>query len=213
MKILEVKTLALPEVKVIRFARFKDQRGYFTETYRRSDFKKNVQTDFLKGVEFTQGNESYSKKGVIRGLHFQWNPNMGKLIRTLWGRMIDLVLDIRKGSPNFGRIIAYDMPSNPERDFDEWIWVPVGFAHGNCFLEETSIEYFCTGQYNPKGEAGISPLSSDIDWFLADKKLTEVFQKIKERALMSEKDKKGLTVKEWLNDPRSKHFIYRPVAQ
>src|SRR5258708_101271 len=154
MNVLEVKALALPEIHVIRFGRFRDQRGYFTEHFRRSDLHTSPHTPFLKGVEFVQGNESFSWAGTVRGLHFQWNPYMGKLVRTLHGHMIDLVLDIRKGSPAFGKIIAYDMPTRKTDDFNEWIWVPPGFAHGNVFPEDTSIEYFCTGEYSPKCEAG-----------------------------------------------------------
>src|SRR5207249_5665308 len=97
MNILEVKALAFPEIKVIRFGRYHDHRGYFTEHFRRSDLHTSPLTPFLKGVEFVQGNESFSKAGTVRGLHFQWNPYMGKLVRPLQGRMIDLVLDIRKG--------------------------------------------------------------------------------------------------------------------
>src|SRR5439155_25851733 len=147
-----------PEIKVIRFGRFRDYRGYFTEHFRRSDLHTHPQTAFLKGVEFVQGNESFSRAGTIRGLHFQWNPYMGKLVRTLSGHMIDLVLDIRKGSPTFGKAVAYEMPANAQDAFGEWIWVPPGFAHGNAFLAETSIEYFCSGEYSPHCEAGISPM-------------------------------------------------------
>ena len=106
MKIIEIKSLAIPDVKVIRFARFADHRGYFTESFRRNDFNG---LDFLKGLEFLQSNESFSKKETVRGLHFQWDPAMGKLVRTLNGHMIDMVMDIRKGSPTFGKIIAQEM--------------------------------------------------------------------------------------------------------
>src|SRR3989442_12162468 len=158
MKVLEVRALAMSEIKVIRFGRFCDQRGYFTEHFRRSDLQTNADTPFFKGVEFLQANESFSRPGTIRGLHFQWNPYMGKLVRTLEGHMIDLVLDIRKGSPNFGKILAYDMPARMNAEWDEWIWVPPGFAHGNMFVDDTLIEYLCSGEYSPGCEAGISPL-------------------------------------------------------
>ena len=90
--------MAIRSIKILRFERFCDHRGYFTEHYRRSDFSKHPEMDFMKGVEFVQCNESYSKRGTLRGLHFQWNPYMGKLVRTISGRMLDIVLDIRKGS-------------------------------------------------------------------------------------------------------------------
>src|ERR687885_2210866 len=178
MKILAVNQLEIPEIRVIRFARFRDQRGYFTEHFRNSDFQTNPLTPFMKGVEFVQTNESFSKAGTVRGLHFQWNPYMGKLVRTLYGHMIDLILDIRRGSPTFGKIIAYDMRSNGTEDFDEWIWVPPGFAHGNALLEDTLIEYFCSGEYSPGHEAGIYPLAEDIDWSLSDNNLKQAFDKV-----------------------------------
>jgi dTDP-4-dehydrorhamnose 3,5-epimerase len=209
MKILAVDRLEIPEIKVIRFARFCDQRGYFTEHFRQSDFRTSPLTPFMEGVEFVQTNESFSKAGTVRGLHFQWNPYMGKLVRTLHGHMVDLVLDIRKGSPTFGKAIAYDMPSNRSEDFNEWIWVPPGFAHGNTFLEDTSIEYFCSGEYSPGHEAGISPLAEDIDWSLCDQSLRETFQEIASSTpLITDKDKNGLSVSAWEEDQRSSNFIY-----
>ncbi len=209
MKLLEVKTLQMEAVKVIRFARFRDHRGYFTEHYRKSDFLKHGDVHFMKGVEFLQANESYSKRGTIRGLHFQWNPYMGKLVRTLAGRMIDMVLDIRKGSPTFGKIILYDMPADNTQAYAEWIWVPPGFAHGNFFTEDSMIEYFCSGEYSPGCEAGISPLAGDMDWTLCDPDLKKLFDRIAGyTALISDKDKDGLTVNGWNSDNRSENFIY-----
>ncbi|MGD2094101.1 MAG: dTDP-4-dehydrorhamnose 3,5-epimerase family protein [Phycisphaerales bacterium] len=208
MKLIEVKVLQIEEVKVIRFARFSDHRGYFTEHYRKGDFENHPEMSFMKGVNFVQCNESYSHKGTVRGLHFQWNPYMGKLVRTLSGRMVDMVLDIRKGSSTFGKIICYDMPINPSADFSEWIWVPPGFAHGNFFPEETMIEYFCSGQYSPGCEAGISPLSQDIDWSLCDPSLKELFDSIVPKTnYISDKDKNGFSVKQWQENGNSENFI------
>lgn len=204
MKILEVKSLAFPEIKVIKYERFTDNRGYFTETFRKSDLENIAGSDIFKTSKIVQVNESYSKKGTVRGLHFQWDPALGKLVRTQFGHMVDLILDIRKGSPNFGKIIAYDMPQNSANDFSEWIYVPYGFAHGNFYLEDSAIEYFCTGEYNPNNEAGISPLATDIDWSLCDIKLKELFDnKIRPNALISEKDKNGHTLKSWRKNPIS----------
>ena len=209
MKIIGVRTLKFPEIKVIKYTRFRDERGYFTETYRRSDFNK---LDFLKDQDFPQTNLSFSKKNTIRGLHIQWNPYVGKLVRTVYGRMVDLILDIRKKSPNYGRIIAYDMPLNQDQDFGELIWIPHGFAHGNFFLEETVIEYMCTGEYNPACEVCISPLSSDIDWLVCDPGLYGLFnQTINNGPLISEKDKTGLTVQQWKSNLRSENFIYSHI--
>ncbi|OHB60999.1 MAG: hypothetical protein A2167_01135 [Planctomycetes bacterium RBG_13_46_10] len=209
MKILEVKKLRIDEIKVIRFARFCDHRGYFTEHYRKNDFSNHPQMAFIKDVEFVQCNESFSKKGTVRGLHFQWNPFMGKLVRTLSGRMVDIVLDIRQGSPTFGKIILYDMPTDHKSDYQEWIWIPPGFAHGNFFVKDTLIEYFCSGEYSPGCEAGISPLATDIDWSLCDKKLKKIFDKIAPlTSLITDKDKNGYSVTQWKNDERSNNFIY-----
>jgi dTDP-4-dehydrorhamnose 3,5-epimerase len=209
MKLLEIKTLKIDAVKVIKFARFCDHRGYFTEHYRKSDFKNHADTAFMKDVEFVQCNESYSKKGTVRGLHFQWNPYMGKLVRAVSGRMIDMVLDIRKGSPTFGKIILYDMPADTKTDYSEWIWVPPGFAHGNFFPEDTIIEYFCSGEYSPGCEAGISPLAQDIDWSLCDERLKKLYDKIvPTTGLITDKDKNGFYVNGWKKDDRSNNFIY-----
>jgi dTDP-4-dehydrorhamnose 3,5-epimerase len=209
VKIIDVVPLVIPAIKVIRFARFCDKRGYFTEPFRSSDLTSSPLTWFLKGVEFPQTNESRSRPGTIRGLHFQWNPYMGKLVRTLSGHMIDLVLDIRKGSPTFGKAIAYEMPANAQEAFGEWIWVPPGFAHGNAFLADTSIEYFCSGEYSPHCEAGISPLAVDIDWSLCDERLKRiVHETARTTDLMTQKDRDGLSVAAWEEDPRSENFVF-----
>jgi dTDP-4-dehydrorhamnose 3,5-epimerase len=209
VKIVDVKDLAIPEVKVIRFARFPDHRGYFTEQYRFTDFESGTETPFMRGVRFLQANESYSRPGVVRGLHFQWNPYMGKLVRTIRGHMIDVVLDIRLGSPTYGKIIAYDMPVQGDEDHSEWIWVPPGFAHGNTFPEETVIEYYCSGEYSPGNEAGLSPIAPDLDWSLCDPPLRDQFQAIAHStALMSDKDRNGLTLADWTADERSANFRY-----
>ncbi|MEW6351005.1 MAG: dTDP-4-dehydrorhamnose 3,5-epimerase family protein [Thermodesulfobacteriota bacterium] len=209
MKILEVKSLAIPEVKVIRYGRFPDHRGYFTETWRKSDFDTKPELDFFHGVQFGQSNESYSKVGTVRGLHLQVDPYMGKLLRTITGRMVDLAADVRPESPTFGKIIAYDMPAQPDRDWAEWIWVPVGFAHGNFFPEETIIEYYCTGQYNPQGEVCVSALAEDLDWSLAEPHMSRLFDQVARHSdLFTEKDRGGLSIEAWSKDPRSRLFAY-----
>jgi dTDP-4-dehydrorhamnose 3,5-epimerase len=164
---------------------------------------------FMRGIEFVQCNESFSRKGTVRGLHFQWNPYMGKFVRTINGRMVDLILDIRKGSPNFGKLIAYDMPAKFDNDYNEWIWIPPGFAHGNFFTEDTVIEYFCSGEYNQNCEAGISPLSKDIDWSLCDQNLKKEFDDIVSvTKYITEKDRNGFSIRDWEKDNRSNNFIY-----
>ena len=213
MKILEVRTLPVPEIRVVRFARFRDERGYFTEPYRRSDLDAMPETGFLAGLSFPQANESYSRAGVVRGLHFQWSPFMGKLVRTISGRMVDLALDIRLDSPTLGKIVAYDMPALREADWSEWIWVPPGFAHGNFFTEDTIIEYLCTGEYSPGNEAGVSPLASDLDWSLCDDDLRQEFEDlVRAQLTISEKDRDGASLASWLDDHRSGNFRYSELV-
>lgn len=209
MQILDVNSVVFPEVKVIRYGRFIDERGFFTETYRKSDLHNHPALGFLNDLEIVQTNVSYSKKWTVRGLHFQWNPYMGKLVRVVEGRLIDLFLDIRKGSPTFGKIGAWDKVATTHEDWSSWIWIPVGFAHGGVFTEDTLIEYFCTAEYSPNTEAGISPIADDIDWSLCGPRLKkEIDQVINSKPLMSEKDRKGYTLKEWLESPDSENFIY-----
>jgi dTDP-4-dehydrorhamnose 3,5-epimerase len=208
MKILSVSDLPLPGVQVIRFARFRDQRGFFTEPFRRSDIDALDEPADLRGQPFVQANESWSQRDVVRGLHFQWNPVMGKLVRTLHGHMVDIVLDIRKGSPTAGKAILYDMPWDAGADSSEWIWVPPGFAHGNFFPSEAHIEYFCTGEYSPGCEAAISPLAPDIDWSLSEPALKARFDATSAAAIISDKDRQAMTLSEWMADPRSDQFRY-----
>jgi dTDP-4-dehydrorhamnose 3,5-epimerase len=209
MKILDVKSLAIPDVKVVRFGRFPDARGYFTEPFRKSDFFGCPGLESLRGIEFVQVNESYSHANVLRGLHFQWNPFMGKLVRAVAGHLVDLALDIRQGSPTAGKIIAYDMPSRHGDTSAEWIWVPPGFAHGTLLLEPTYLEYYCTGEYSPGCEAAISPLAHDLDWSLCDPRLKAAFDRVVATgAIVSEKDRHGVTLAQWNADPRAAEFVY-----
>jgi len=207
MKILEVKDLPIQGVKIIRFVRFADNRGYFTETFRKSDILENQELKFLKPFDFVQTNESFSKKGVVKGLHFQWDPPLGKLLRTISGHMVDMIVDIRKNSPALGKIILYDLPAETSQDYNEWIWLPPGIAHGSFFLADSLNEYFFTADYNPKAEAGISPLTEDLDWSLADAALKEQFDRIKSgEILISGKDKEGMSFNDWQKDERSENF-------
>ena len=207
MKILNVKDLSIAGVKIIRFGRFGDNRGYFTETFKQTDVLENPDLAFLKPYTFVQSNESFSKKGVVKGLHFQWQPPLGKLLRTISGHMVDMILDIRKNSPTLGKIILYDLPTNTSQEYSEWIWIPPGMAHGSFFLEDSINEYFFTANYNPKAEAGISPLAGDLDWSLADAGLKKHFEILKQgEILISPKDKDGVSFGDWQKDERSANF-------
>jgi dTDP-4-dehydrorhamnose 3,5-epimerase len=204
MKINYIKETQIPGVKLINFERFTDKRGFFTETFRVSDFINNELKCFPNGI--LQANESYSRRNVLRGLHFQWNPNMGKLVRTISGHMVDLVLDLRQGSPTQGKIMAFNMPANSTDGTTSWIWVPEGCAHGNFFLEDSYIEYFCSGSYNGECEAGVSPFAKDIDWSICDPKLKNLFTDLKDSFIATSKDINGLSVKQWLDREDSKNF-------
>jgi len=204
MKISSISKQKIIGVKLINFDRFMDQRGYFSETFRASDFLNNELNIFPNGI--MQSNESFSQKYVLRGLHFQWNPNMGKLVRTITGHMVDLVLDLRQESPTQGMIMAFDMPAKETNSSSSWIWVPEGCAHGNFFLENSYIEYFCSGAYNGECEAGISPFSEDIDWSICDSNLKDKFFELKDAFIATPKDINGLSVKEWLNRPEANNF-------
>lgn len=207
MKIIDTYSLKIKDIKIIKFQRFCDERGYFTETYNLSDFNK---IDFLDAsINFLQFNESFSKKGTIRGFHLQWNPYQGKLLRVIHGKIIDFMLDIRKNSPTLGKIIGHEMNSHNYDTTNEWIWIPPGFAHGFVALEDSTIEYFCTGGYNPECEAGISPFSNDIDWSLCDDEIKNTFDKISSgEILISDKDREAMSVGEWLGSSDSENFIY-----
>ncbi len=208
MKIESVTQLALPEVKVLRFTRFPDERGYFTEVYRNEHVAEALGTDTF---EVVQVNESCSRAGVIRGLHAQWNPWQGKMVRPLVGKFIDLALDIRKGSPNFGRVVAYEMSADSTSMADEWIWIPPGFAHGIAFSGEGTIQYLCTSAWSPGCELSIAPASEDLDWTRCDPGLREEVKGfLKLDVVVNEKDRAGFTLEEWAADPRSDEFTYAP---
>ena len=204
MKISSISEQEIPGVKLINFERFMDQRGFFTETFRASDFINNELKIFPNGI--MQSNESFSHKNVLRGLHFQWNPNMGKLVRTIAGHMVDLVLDLRQGSPTQGKIMAFDMPANSKDNSSSWIWVPEGCAHGNFFLEDSYIEYYCSASYNGACEAGISPFATDIDWSICDPKLKNLFFDLKDSFITTSKDVNGHSLSSWLKTADAANF-------
>jgi dTDP-4-dehydrorhamnose 3,5-epimerase len=138
---------------------------------------------------------------------------MGKLVRTVQGRLVDLFLDIRKESPTYGKAAAYAIPSSSDKDYAEWIWIPPGFAHGTYFTQESTIEYVCSGEYSPGYEVGISPLSPDIDWSLCDPTLKVEFDAIvASTPNITDKDKNGLSLAAWTADERSNQFLYSAMG-
>ncbi|GAB5465425.1 MAG: dTDP-4-dehydrorhamnose 3,5-epimerase [Candidatus Kapaibacteriales bacterium] len=174
-------------LKIIKNQLFQDDRGYFTESYNKRDFKE-IGID----EEFVQDNHSVSQKGVLRGLHFQWEPKLGKLIRVTRGAARFIELDIRKGSSHFAKYHTFELSA--EKGY--MLWVPAGFANGFIALEDdTHVQYKCTALWNPKAEASIrwNDPELSIDW-----KLPIGFE-----PLVSEKDKNGITLKNWSAMPES----------
>ncbi|MDE6392579.1 MAG: dTDP-4-dehydrorhamnose 3,5-epimerase [Muribaculaceae bacterium] len=138
---------------------FEDARGYFFESYSKKVFDSEA-----SGVEFVQDNESCSSHGVMRGLHFQRPPfTQAKLVRCVRGRVLDVAVDIRKGSPTYGRHVAVELTEENHRMF----FIPRGFAHGFAVLSDTAVfQYKCDNYYAPESDGGISILDPDlgIDW-------------------------------------------------
>ncbi len=144
----EFKRLEIPDVILIKPVVFEDERGYFMETYKFSEFKANGIS-----LEFVQDNHSKSAKGVLRGLHYQLKPmEQGKLVRCIKGRIWDVAVDIRKGSPWYGKWVAVEL--SEENKFI--LWIPPGFAHGFVSLEDgTEVIYKVTKEYSPAHDRGI----------------------------------------------------------
>jgi len=217
MKIKAVDSIKeFDEVKTITFERFRDHRGYFTESYNIVQFEESPMIRDTLGVTynenlFKQANESYSERGVIRGLHFQ--KDMGKLVRMVHGTMVDIFMDIRPGSPNFGQIGMHYMNNAHVYSQGQWIWIPPGFAHGNAFFEDSIIEYFCTDTYKPEEEAGVNVFDEGIDWSKCDTHLKDMFDTLVEFKyyIMSTKDKEAMTLEQWKQDEKAKMFTYQPL--
>ena len=138
---------------------FQDARGYFFESFSQREFEEKVGS-----VHFVQDNESMSSYGVMRGLHFQRPPyTQTKLVRCVSGRVLDVAVDIRQGSPTYGQHVAVELTAENHRQF----FIPKGFAHGFAVLSETAVfQYKCDEFYHPEADAGISILddSLGIDW-------------------------------------------------
>ncbi|UXS03426.1 dTDP-4-dehydrorhamnose 3,5-epimerase [Agrobacterium tumefaciens] len=146
---MHVEPLAIDAVKKISPARFGDSRGYFSEVFKREWFRENV-----ADVEFVQDNESLSSEaGTVRGLHFQLEPfAQGKLVRCVRGKLLDVAVDIRVGSPTFGKWVAAEL--TPESG--DQLWVPAGFAHGFMTLvDDTMISYKVTAPYSAANDRGL----------------------------------------------------------
>ena len=177
---MEVIKTAIDGVVIIEPKVFKDARGYFFESFSQREFEEKV-----RKINFVQDNESMSSYGVMRGLHFQAPPfAQSKLVRCVKGAVLDVAVDIRKGSPTYGQHVAVELTEDNHRQF----FIPRGFAHGFAVLSETAVfQYKCDEFYHPEADGGINikDESLGIDWRIpvAD-------------AILSEKDLKHACLKD-----------------
>ena len=178
---MEVIKTAIDGVVIIEPKVFNDARGYFFESFSQREFEEKV-----RKINFVQDNESMSSYGVMRGLHFQRPPfTQSKLVRCVKGRVLDVAVDIRKGSPTYGQHVAVELTEDNHRQF----FVPRGFAHGFAVLSETAVfQYKCDNFYHPEADGGISILddSLGINWQIPTS-----------QALLSEKDTKHALLKDF----------------
>ena len=185
---MKVQETSIPGVVIIKPRVFEDSRGYFFESFSQREFNEKV-----RPITFVQDNESKSSYGVVRGLHYQKPPfTQSKLVRCVRGRVLDVAVDIRLGSPTFGRHVAVELSEDNHVQF----FIPKGFAHGFAVLSETAIfQYKCDEFYHPEADSGILLLDEElgIDWQIPW-----------EKAIMSEKDK----VRECLSQLVSFDFDY-----
>ena len=174
MNVIETK---IPGVLILEPRVFRDARGYFFESYSQREFDEMICAVLGHPIHFVQDNESMSSYGVMRGLHYQRMPyTQSKLVRCVKGAVLDVAVDIRKGSPTFGQHVAVELNEDNHLQF----FVPRGFAHGFSVLSETAVfQYKCDAFYHPASDAGINikDESFGIDWRIPA-----------EKAILSEKD-------------------------
>ena len=164
MKVIET---SLPGCVIIEPAVFGDERGFFFETWNADRYGEHGLP-----TKFVQSNVSASARGVLRGLHYQWPNPQGKLVSVLEGEVYDVAVDIRRGSPHFGRWSAVMLSAENKRQF----WIPEGFAHGFAVLSERAIfSYLCTAQYDRAADAGVrwDDASIGIDWPISEPLLSD----------------------------------------
>lgn len=188
----KIETTPLKEVVVVVPQAFGDARGFFVETFRADQFR-----ELGLPWEFPQDNHSRSAKGVLRGLHFQWDPPMGKLMRVTSGTAFLVAVDIRKGSPTLGRWFGLGVSAESKKQ----VWAPYGFARGFCALTDgCEVQYKCTGIYNPKAESGI---------YFADPNIGIQWPIDLREAVTSDKDSKAQSLEEWLASPLSENIKFQ----
>ena len=170
-------------VVIIEPRLFKDERGYFFESFSQREFDEKVGK-----IVFVQDNESMSSYGVMRGLHFQKPPfTQSKIVRCVKGAVLDVAVDIRKGSPTYGQYVSVELTEDNHKQF----FIPKGFAHGFAVLSDTAVfQYKCDEFYHPEADGGISILDSslNIDWGIPSNK-----------AVLSDKDTKHPLLKDFVS--------------
>jgi dTDP-4-dehydrorhamnose 3,5-epimerase len=188
-----VEPTAIPEVRIVRPRTFTDERGWFAEI---------LQADAFEALglpsRFEQVNQSRSVRGVVRGLHFQWDPPQGKLMRVVAGRAFLVAVDIRPGSPTLGRVVTVEASADEPMLF----WAPAPFARGFAALSDMAeIEYFCTAAYNPACESGIrwDDPALGIAWPVTEPSL-------------SPKDAAAGTLADWLARPDASRFAWKATS-
>jgi dTDP-4-dehydrorhamnose 3,5-epimerase len=187
---LTIESRHLNGVAVVIPEVFEDDRGFFLEAYRKDQF-----AELGLPTEFVQDNHSRSAKDVVRGLHFQWEPPMGKLMRVTFGSAFLVAVDIRKGSPTLGKWFGVEASAQNRKQ----VYAPAGFARGFCVLSDAAeIQYKCTGIYSNKAESGIlwNDPAIGIEWPVS-------------APILSNKDISAQSLAQWLARPESDHFTYK----
>jgi dTDP-4-dehydrorhamnose 3,5-epimerase len=183
----KIESQHLKDVIVLLPGVFEDSRGFFMETFREDQFR-----ELGLPTHFSQDNHSRSVKNTVRGLHFQWEPPMGKLMRVTLGTAFLVAVDIRKDSATLGKWVGIIASSENCRQ----VWAPAGFARGFCVLSEAAeIQYKCTGIYNPRAESGVlwNDPAIGIEWPV-------------KAPILSDKDCSAQTLDQWLRSPNSRFF-------
>jgi dTDP-4-dehydrorhamnose 3,5-epimerase len=171
---------------------FEDERGFFVEVFRADQF-----AELGLPTAFVQDNHSRSRKGVLRGLHFQWEPPMGKLMRVTQGSAFLVAVDIRKGSPSVGQWFGMEVSAQNKKQ----VWAPAGFARGFYVISDyAEVQYKCTGIYNSRGESGIlwNDRRIGIEWPVDNPA----------ELVISDKDNNARTLDQWLASPESDNFRF-----
>lgn len=182
---MKVVDTPLSGLKVVELDVYGDNRGFFVERFNKEKF-----SEFGLPTDFVQDNHSRSAAGVLRGLHYQYEPAQGKLVGCVGGRLLDVVVDIRKDSPTLGQWFSVELTA----ENGKLLWVPAGFAHGFCVLGDEPADMYYKivgGTYNPTGEGGIMWNDSNIGVNWGVKNPT-----------ISERDQNQVSFKEYLQNPK-----------